>query len=132
MSQTSDEKSTYSVRQTANQEGWKLQYDIYKHLTTLSTGSIILVVTFLEKLFKNPVGKGLVITALCSLFLCIFGSFFVMNILASQIREMEADERYEKRHGLIIGSALILFLLGIVSLILFAVINLFLGNLKSS
>lgn len=129
--QLPDEKATYTVRQTANQEGWKLQYDIYKHLTTLSTGSIILVVTFLERLFKNPVWKPLIIVSLISLFLSIFGSFTVMNILASQIREMEADERYEKKHVIIIFAALGLFLLGIICLIVFASKNLFAGNLKS-
>jgi hypothetical protein len=132
MRQVPDEKEAYTVRQTANEEGWKLQYDIYKHLTTLSTGSIILVVTFLEKLFKNPVWKGLVIASLVCLFLSIFGSFTVMNILASQIREMEADERYEKRHVTIIVTALVLFLLGIICLIIFASKNLFAGNLKPS
>jgi len=38
----------------ADQEGEKLYFDSMKHLTTLSTGSVLLLVTFLEKLFSSP------------------------------------------------------------------------------
>ena len=38
----------------------KLWSDYLKHLTTLSTGSILLIATFLEKLFSQPRWKAAV------------------------------------------------------------------------
>ena len=124
ISKIGDKSSSYSIQQKAHEESWKLQYDIYKHLTTLSTGSILLLITFLDKLFAQPVWKGLVIVALCSLFASILLSFVVMNLMASQVREMEVDQRFVKRNLAVIIIALSTFSLGIVSLIFFAVKNL--------
>lgn len=128
---SSSQPTSYTVNQKANEESWKLKYDIYKHLTTLSTGSILLLVTFLEKIFVRPAWKGLVIAALCLLFISILASFIVMNILASVIRDMKLDNKEERFYTKIIGFALIAFLLGILSLIIFAVGNLYMGNLKT-
>ncbi len=119
-----DKSSPPTVRQTAHVEGWKLQYDIYKHLTTLSTGSILLLITFLEKLFVKPEWKPLVIVALSFLFVSILVSFFVMNLMASQVRDVEVDERFVNRNLAAIFIALGTFSIGIVSLIVFAVKNL--------
>src|SRR5687768_10984846 len=124
ISKIADKSTSYSIQQTAHEESWKLQYDIYKHLTTLSTGSILLLITFLEKLFAKPVWKGLVLIALCCLFASILTSFIVMNLMASQVREMEVDQRFVKRNLTVIIIALGTFLLGIISLIIFAVKNL--------
>lgn len=124
VSKIADRSSSYSIQQTAHEESWKLQYDIYKHLTTLSTGSILLLITFLEKLFAKPTWKWLVFVALCSLFVSILLSFIVMNLMASQVREMEVDQRFVKRNLTVIILALSSFSLGIFSLIIFAVKNL--------
>lgn len=35
-------------------EGLKIYYDFFKHLTTLSTASLLLLATLLEKFFKAP------------------------------------------------------------------------------
>jgi len=127
----SENSLAYTVQQKANEEGWKLRYDIYKHLTTLSTGSILLVITFLEKIFVRPAWKGLVILALCGFFASILASFLVMNVLATTIGEMKLEEKEEKVYTRIIGFALVTFLLGILSLMVFAVANLYFGNLKT-
>lgn len=124
ISKIADKSTSYSIQQTAHEESWKLQYDIYKHLTTLSTASILLLVTFLEKLFAKPAWKGLVLVALISLLASIILSFIVMNLMASQVREMEVDQRFVSRNLAVIIIALGTFLLGIVSLIIFAVKNL--------
>jgi hypothetical protein len=113
-----------SAYQKAHEESWKLRYDTYKHLTTLATGSILLLVTFLEKLFTRPLWKGLVIAAFCLFFLTIMASFFLMNMLVSFIREGEVGKRDEKLNLALTRVALISFLLGVVSLIIFAVNNL--------
>lgn len=127
ISKIADKSSSYSIQQTAHQESWKLQYDIYKHLTTLSTGSILLLITFLEKMFSRPLWQWLVPVALCCLFASIFLSFVVMNILSSYVRDMGKDERFVKRNLVIIFIDLGLFSLGIFSLIVFAVKNLIPG-----
>lgn len=48
----------------ADQEGEKLYFDSMKHLTTLNTGSVLLLVTFLEKLFSSPRWRVLVAVSL--------------------------------------------------------------------
>jgi hypothetical protein len=58
-------------------EYFKAMYDYLKHLTTLSTGSILLVATFLEKLFLQPRWKPLVGVAL--------GGFMV-SVIASVVQ----------------------------------------------
>jgi hypothetical protein len=40
-------------------ESYRAERDFYKHLTSLSTGSVVLIATFLEKVFPNPEWKGL-------------------------------------------------------------------------
>ena len=124
LSNIADKATSYSIQQTAHEESWKLQYDIYEHLTTLSTASILLLITFLEKLFAKPVWKGLVFVGLCSLFASILASFIVMNLMASQVREMKVDQRFVGRNLTVIFLALGTFLLGIISLIIFAFKNL--------
>jgi hypothetical protein len=114
-----------SIRQKANEESWKLRYDTYKHLTTLSTGSILLLVTFLEKLFTQPQWKVLVIASFCLFVVTILASLFVMNALVGYIREIEIKKREERLGGIFVGIALTSFLLGIASLIIFAVKNLY-------
>lgn len=120
-----DQPDGTGAYQKAHEESWKLRYDTYKHLTTLSTGSILLLVTFLEKLFTRPLWKGLVIAAFCMFFLAILASFSVMNMVVSFIREGETGQRDERQSLALIRVALFSFLLGVVSLIIFAVKNLF-------
>jgi hypothetical protein len=42
-------------------EEQKLTFDYIKHITTLDTGSIVLLATFLEKFFKKPEWRVLII-----------------------------------------------------------------------
>lgn len=42
------------VMEETEREGIKLLYDTFKHLTTLSTGSIVILATFLKDVFPNP------------------------------------------------------------------------------
>ncbi len=115
----------YSIAQKANEESWKLRYDTYKHLTTLSTGSILLLVTFLEKLFTRPIWKELVIVSFCMFLVTILASLVLMNMSAGFIREMEIEKRDEKLGSICVVVTLTSFLFGIVTLIIFAVKNLY-------
>ena len=55
----------------------KIIIDYLKHTATLSTGSILILATFLEKFFTRPTGKLLVIFALFCFGLSIVGAFIV-------------------------------------------------------
>lgn len=122
---TAISSSDYTVEQKAREEGWKLKYDFYKHLTTLGTGSILLLVTFLEKLFARPVWKGLVVSAFCLLLTSTLMSLVAMNVLSSVIQYMEMDEKDEKRNVIVVVVTLGSFVLGILNLVIFAVKNLY-------
>jgi len=52
-------------------ESTKLNVDYLKHITTLATGSIILLVTFLDKVFEHPNHTWMIIVVLISLLLTV-------------------------------------------------------------
>lgn len=120
--------TNYTIHQQANEEGWKLSHDTYKHLTTLNTGSILLLVTFIEKIFTRPVLKFLIIVTFVSFLASILASFMVMNILANSVREMNVTEAEDRKNTVVVWIALSTFLIGILSLVIFAGANLYVGN----
>ena len=73
-------------------EGGKLFFDLMKHLTTLSTGSLLLLVAFLEKLFPNPCCRWMIISVLCSLLLSVLGSLLAM--LAIILADLKGSESF--------------------------------------
>jgi hypothetical protein len=112
------------VEAKALQESEKLYFDSMKHLTTLNTGSILLLITFLEKLFQKPEWKFLVVVSL---------SIFVLSNICS-ISSMVQSANYIKHSANISDSALkikdllhylslITFLFGILLLTIFAIKN---------
>ena len=119
----------YTVEQKSHEEGLKLHYDFYKHLTTLCTGSILILVTFLEKVFENPKWKALVIAAFAFFVLCIIACVLQMVSVASYVQKMGPatdDSGYEEKMSLSIGIfAFTCFPLGIFCLVIFAVKNLY-------
>ncbi len=74
----------------------KLHYDFFKHLTTLSTGSILLLVTFLEKIFQNPQWPRLIIWVICTFILVTLGSLLSM-LLSTVI--IENSGKHKKSVG---------------------------------
>jgi hypothetical protein len=82
------EPTEYVARCKAFEESLKLRYDGFKHLTTLSTGAILINVALLEKLFTTPKWKILVGAAFLSFLISVVLSFFLMNSSASYIRDM--------------------------------------------
>jgi hypothetical protein len=107
-------------------EGEKLYFESMKHLTTLNTASILLLITFMEKLFHQPRWRALVAVTLGSL---------AVSTLCS-VSSMLQSANYMKYSGHVVGlemkikdavyySALIAFLIGILSLVLFGFRNLF-------
>jgi hypothetical protein len=112
--------------ETAHQEGEKLYFDSMKHLTTLNTGSILLLVTFLENLFRQPRWRPLiavtlvsfVLSTLCSVSSMLQSANYVKH--SGRIRDLEMTVR-----DLIYYLSLATFLLGLASLVVFALRNLY-------
>jgi hypothetical protein len=67
----------------------RIQYDYFKHLTTLSTGSILIIVAFLEKVFSEPTGIFLSIISIIALALCLIGSLLALPLPANIIMYIE-------------------------------------------
>lgn len=108
-------------------ERYKLMTDYLKHLTTLSTGSILLLAAFLEKIFHNPAWKFLVVLSLGG-----FMSSVVASIVAHTyaIIDFPGEDTLSGRGKSIWGGfALIIvwagFLVGVACLTIFAMRNLF-------
>lgn len=112
--------------------GWDLEshrkhlFDYLKHMTTLSTGSILLQLAFLEKVFSQPRWKGLVAISLVSFSASIIGAVVVHTTLMGTHIDSAKWERTEKR---VVAFALLSvwlgFLAGVVTLVIFALRNLF-------
>ena len=110
-----------------NLASYQQEQEFLKHLTTLSTGSIVLVVTFLEKLFAKPEWKVLVGVALVSFLLSIIGS---LAVHLSSVFAIEKGPRTVHGVELALGLVIIVlafggFLLGVTALAIFAIKNLY-------
>lgn len=116
----------YSTKERQFEEGLKLHYDIYKHLTTLSTGSILIIVALLEKVFVHPKWKAFVVSAFCLFLLTILGSLVTMIICAHGVRVGEKSHQETRAFGQnVILLCLLSFVLGVLSLVVFSIKNLY-------
>lgn len=98
----------------------KLSFEWCKHLSTLSTGSILLMVTFIEKLSSQPDWKILLSISLVGFVATIIGS---LGVQLEHLIEQGYGE--PTKLGFIAGLMAILgFLLGILSLTIFGLKNL--------
>jgi hypothetical protein len=116
----------YTPHLKAFEEGLKSFYDLFKHITTISTGSVVLIITFLEKLFTDPAWKGLVTASFGFLTLSVVASLTTMFFLSRAIAQLgkmpkRAEPFFEASMILTIAS----FLIGITSLVVFAIKNLY-------
>jgi uncharacterized membrane protein len=97
-----------------------------KHLTTLSTGSIILLAAFLEKFFAQPKWKVAVVITLCGFTLSNIASVRGYSDLKRSFPGVqEPTERDRNTWAASIVVALSSFLLSIITLTVFAIRNLF-------
>lgn len=129
--QLTKKPTEYTVSHKAEEEGLKLHFDAVKHITTLCTGSILILVTFLEKLFTNPSWKPLVGIAFGFLLFSIIGSLYAMLYIASAVRDITAVATFDRKRGMrliviFIVSSYAGFICGVISLVGFAIKNLYL------
>ncbi len=67
-----------------SEEGYKLFFDFFKHMTTLSTGSILILATFLDKFDSNP-ERGIWIKIAFIGFICSMISAAIMMFIYSTL-----------------------------------------------
>ena len=112
-------------RKKAFQEGQKLLYDTFKHVTTLSTGSVVLLASLLKDLFQQK-------RLYAELVPWIFGTFsgaaavsvIVMVLFGhSVLSNSKPGKLFEVAAFASVGAAAILFFAGLGLLSFFAVKN---------
>ena len=105
-------------------ESLKVSYDLFKHITTLATGSLILA-TLLDKFIKAPEWAFLIGVTFSALLLSIIGSLALMFTLSQSIGGSGKVEGLIDHLG-VFGtlSSVGGFIVGLGSLIAFTLINL--------
>jgi len=112
---------------TPQLEGVKQLHDSLKHLTTLTTGSIVVTVTFLEKLFINPEWKTMVVVSMLSFLASLFCSvtgMLLQSIDTMNIESIGCSHDFD-RIGKFMAISYYTFFIGIVTLGIFFLKNFF-------
>lgn len=104
-------------------ESLKLVYDAFKHVTTLSTGSLVLLSTLLQRFIQAPKHMWLLSLTFIDLTVTLVSSLFMM-IAVSAIMAKPKYVLSQAFAAFAFYGTLFFFILGIVSLALFALINL--------
>ena len=111
--------------QSEYREQIKLYVEYLRHLTTLSTGSIVLIVTFLERLFSKPLWKVAVVISLVGFMVSVLASIVVYTVtIWFPSENFRKSNRLAGIHGLGIIFTWAGFLIGILCLGIFALRNL--------
>ena len=108
----------------------KISFESMKHLTTLSTGSIVLMITFLEKLFStNREWTGLIGAALICFVVSILtaaSSLIQLTNLLTSVFALQKDMHFrDNLRNISTAVAFCSFILGIILLVIFAFKNLY-------
>jgi len=119
-------------------ESLKQQYDFFKHITTLTTGAFLVIVALWEVVFKNPSGKIFIALSLIFFSASLFCLVLVMKLFSvvlekiwmwnffSDTDNVKKDYKYFRGKTKIYNwVSSICFWLGIVSLLIFAMIEIF-------
>jgi len=109
-------------------ESLKQEQSFLRHLTTLNTGSILLLVTFLDKLFKYPEWQSLIGVSLISFAISICGCLIIH--LLSILMIAKTTNKKSSYAGCFFEGLLVLlsfggFFIGLVSMVIFAMKNLY-------
>ena len=105
-------------------ERTKAMIDHAKHLTTLSTGSIVLVAAFVEKAFPAPIWKPVATLSLLAFLLSILAAVVFQAMIIPMIGKTEASDRAGNIGAGSLMALWVAFFLGVLFLALFATRNL--------
>lgn len=108
-------------------EQYKILLDYVKQLTTLSTGSIVVIAAFVQKSFNQPKWRAVVAVSLASFMLSVLASVILHTVLLgfSPARESPSTQWEELLAAISVGVCWFFFLTGIASLSIFVIKNLF-------
>lgn len=105
-------------------EARRVLHDYLKHVATLSTGSILIIVTFLEKLSEQPTWTWLVAVTIIAFAICIIATIVAqVGNFESLTIKVEPDEL----NNLTFIAMLLTwacFSIGVISMVIFGVANL--------
>ena len=105
-------------------EHYKVVFDYLKHITTLSTGSILLMATFVDKLFVSSEWKILAKFSISGFMICILAATLSYTLAIIDLRlSVKSNEFLDVLLGFAIITIWFSFLLGVFSLAIFAWIN---------
>jgi hypothetical protein len=103
----------------------KILFEYLRHLATLSTGSILLIAAFLEKVFPQRAWTAMAIIALFGFIISVVGTVIAYTLYLPSVHSNQPMSETKKN---IFGWGLVLawggFLLGIICLTVFAIKNL--------
>jgi len=108
-----------------HRESCKLFFDFFKQMTTLCSGVIVLLATFLTKVVQSASNTDLIIHALWAFIAVIIASAFGMFVFASHIQGRK--DMQESNRNLVTCAALVAgggLIYGLCSLAYFATISL--------
>lgn len=106
------DKTTFS--QNKKIETYKLTFEALKHVTTLSSGSILLLITLFEKVFKQAPPKIHVLLSFGGFFASIFFSVVAMVLIAINAADGGFSEREKEVYAWSATMGLLSFLFAIV------------------
>gem|GEM_PF-4740672 len=101
-------------------------YDYIKNMTTLSTATLIVLITFTEKFAKVPIGEGLFRASIIFLLISILSAIMCMFITLSIQRYIEFEDVPQWEINFFTGTLLSLgisFILGVTFIGVFAMMN---------
>ena len=109
-----------------NAEYMKIEIDYFKHLSTLSTGAIVILTVFIDKLFANPIWKPAIIVAFFAFLLSGIAATVVYSIIVARQEPLVriGSDDWGFYGALITLGAWGLFCTGLLALSVFAVANL--------
>lgn len=103
----------------------KLLHDTLKQLVTISSGSVLILIAFKEKLFTIPRWQWLIVLSFAGFFLCIIVSLILMrNISLDLTANPKCLPPKDLRHYRVVKYS---FLSAVGALVLFVIVNLVFG-----
>ena len=101
----------------------KLLHDYFKHLTTVSTASVVFIVTFHEKFPDTAPQKGLIAASIVAFLVCVVCS---VGAQTAYIWYASSDPRREGKLVYLVGrtGSWIAFFAGVICLVAFALFRL--------
>jgi hypothetical protein len=111
-------------------DSFKQLYDLFKHITTLDTGAIVILATFFSKSFDNTSKNWLVmlcvITIIISLVSCVIGMVAVTMSMAAVGSEKSFDKQINNSANITFAAfifSIVSFVVGVILLALFILAN---------